>query len=66
MKKIKEGKTRHQAINSVMRRIINIVYGILKHNKEYIHPKQLSDECMDIFNVEYEKQKLAKLKSCNK
>ena len=66
MKKIKEGKTRHQAINSVMRRIINIIYGMLKNNASYIHPKQLSDNCLEIFDVEYEKSKKEKLKSCNK
>lgn len=66
MKKVKEGKTRHQAINSVMRRIINIIYGMLKNNTAYVHPKQLSDNCLDIFNAEYEKLKNKEVKSCNK
>ena len=37
-KKISEGKTTNQAIKSVMRRIVNIVYGMMKNGKEYVHP----------------------------
>ena len=44
LKKISEGKTKHQAILQVMRRIINIIYGIMKSRSEYIHPKTLSDK----------------------
>ena len=37
-KKISEGKTEHQAIICVMRRLVNIVYGLMKHKGEYVHP----------------------------
>ncbi len=37
-KKLSQGKTTNQAIKSVMRRIINIVYGMMKSGKEYVHP----------------------------
>ena len=37
-KKISEGKTSAQAIKAVTRRIINIVYGLMKSGNEYVHP----------------------------
>lgn len=37
-KKISEGKTKHQAIICVMRRLVNIIYGMMKNKTEYIHP----------------------------
>jgi len=37
-KKISEGKTEHQAIICVMRRLVNILYGIMRNKKEYIYP----------------------------
>jgi Transposase and inactivated derivatives len=40
-KKVSEGKTRKQALVCVMRRLINIIYGILKNNTEYYHPYEL-------------------------
>lgn len=45
-KKISEGKTEHQALISVMRRLVNIIYGLLKHKSEYKHPqiKRLNPE----------------------
>jgi hypothetical protein len=36
-KKLSEGKTTNQAIKSVMRRIVNIVYGMMKNGTEYVH-----------------------------
>lgn len=44
LKKISEGKTKHQAILQVMRRLVNILYGLMKNKTEYIHPKDLSDK----------------------
>ncbi len=38
-KKISEGKTSHQALICVMRRIVNIIYGMMKNNTSYIHPE---------------------------
>ena len=37
-KKIAQGKTKHQATVAVMRRLVNIVYGMLKNKAEYVHP----------------------------
>ena len=60
-KKIKEGKTKHQAIVCIMRRTCNIVYGILKNDTEYIPPKQLMEQCQNSFRerkkLEEEKRK---------
>jgi len=49
LKKISEGKTKHQALICVMRRIINIIYNILKNNTEYKIPVQLLEECKTKF-----------------
>lgn len=38
MKKISEGKTKKQALKCVQRRLINIIYSMLKNNTEYIQP----------------------------
>ena len=43
-KKVGEGKTRKQALKCVMRRLINIIYGILKNNTEYYHPFELEQK----------------------
>lgn len=60
-KKIKEGKTKHQAIICIMRRTCNIVYVILKNDTEYIPPKQLVEQCQNSFRerkkLEEEKRK---------
>lgn len=37
-KKLSQGKTSKQAIKCVMRRLVNIIYGLMKSGKEYIHP----------------------------
>jgi transposase len=37
-KKMTEGKTHKQALKAVMRRLVNIVYGMMKHKTEYINP----------------------------
>jgi len=37
-KKISEGKTGKQALKAVMRRLVNIVYGMMKYKTEYINP----------------------------
>jgi transposase len=38
-KKISEGKTKKQAIKCVQRRLVNIIWNMLKHNTEYINPE---------------------------
>jgi len=38
LKKISEGKTKKQAIKCVERRLVNIIYGMMKNNTEYINP----------------------------
>ena len=38
-KKISEGKTKKQAIKAVQRRLVNIIWNMLKHNTEYINPE---------------------------
>ena len=37
-RKMSEGKTQHQAIICIMRRLVNIVYGLMKTGKNYVHP----------------------------
>ena len=37
-KKMSQGKTTHQAMICVMRRLVNIIYGMMKNKTEYIHP----------------------------
>jgi len=45
-KKLKDGKTSHQAIICVMRALVNIVYSMMKHQREYvkIEPKEATEE----------------------
>jgi transposase len=40
-KKISEGKTKKQAIKCVQRRLVNIIWNMLKHNTEYINPESV-------------------------
>jgi hypothetical protein len=37
-RKIKEGKTKPQALVCVMRRLVNIIYGMMKNKTEYVMP----------------------------
>ena len=37
-KKISEGKTKNQAIKCVQRRLVNIIFAIMKHQKPYENP----------------------------
>lgn len=39
-RKLSEGKTKKQAIICIMRRLVNIVYGILKHGHDYRLPER--------------------------
>ena len=42
-RKIAEGKTKKQALVCVMRRLVNIVYGMMKHRTSYVMP-DLTDQ----------------------
>jgi len=44
-RKIREGKSKQQAITCIMRRLINIIYRILKDNIEYTNPVELANNC---------------------
>lgn len=61
LKKISEGKTKHQAIICIMRRLTNIIYKVLKEDMEYQHPEELIEKCKVSFRertkLEEEKQK---------
>jgi len=49
LKKISEGKTKHQALICVMRRIISIIFNMLKYDTEYKAPAHLIEECKTKF-----------------
>jgi len=49
LKKISQGKTKHQALICVMRRIISIIFNILKNDTEYKTPTLLLEECKTKF-----------------
>jgi len=55
-KKVSEGKTKKQALVCVMRRQVNIIYGILKKGAEYEHPEELHDKCKAVFLERYKKE----------
>ena len=63
-KKINEGKTKYQALICIMRRTCNIIYGMLRHETEYIPPKQLVEQCQSSFRErkrqEEEKERMKK------
>ena len=56
-KKVSEGKTKKQALVCVMRRQVNIIYGILKNNTEYVHPKALNTKSKAKFMRRLKKEK---------
>ena len=43
-KKLSEGKTKKQALKCVMRRLVNIIWGMMKNKTEYINPVIVSQE----------------------
>jgi len=49
LKKISQGKTKHQALICVMRRSISIIFNMLKNNTEYNPPINLEEECKASF-----------------
>jgi hypothetical protein len=38
-KKISEGKTKNQAIKAVQRRLVNIIFSVMKYNRSYENPE---------------------------
>lgn len=63
-KKISEGKTKHQAIICIMRRLTNIIYKILKEDREYESPTELLEKSINSFRErkKLETEKLNKKK----
>lgn len=63
-KKIREGKTKHQAIICIMRRLINIIYKVLKEDKDYVSPTDLIEQSINSFRErkKLEEEKLNKKK----
>ena len=57
-KKINSGKTKHQAIICIMRRMINIIYRVLKDDKEYEEPTELLEQCKKSFTDRMKQKKL--------
>lgn len=57
-RKISEGKNKQQALTCVMRRIINIIYRMLKNNTEFYIPKELEEKCKNIY-LEQLKQEMS-------
>jgi len=54
-KKISEGKTKKQALKVIQRRLVNIIWGIMKHKEDYINPPIMfvtDDETGEITNNE--------------
>ena len=48
-KKRAEGKTKHQTIVCIMRRIVNILFFMLKNDKEYMSPLELEQKSIIAF-----------------
>ena len=44
MRKISEGKTKSQALFCVMRRLVNIIYGMMKNKTEYRKPEMQEEQ----------------------
>jgi len=63
LKKISEGKTKHQALLQVMRRIINIIYGMMKNRTEYVHPQELDNKFQKIHRARIDKERQEQEKS---
>lgn len=64
-RKISEGKNKQQALTCVMRRLINIIYRMLKNNSEFYMPKDLEEKCKKVYleKLEEEKEKEKNTKS---
>jgi len=63
-KKRTEGKTGHQALVCVMRRLISIIYSVLKNERDYIVPTELVEQCTTSFKerrIKEEKEKQDKV-----
>ena len=44
MQKISEGKTKYQALVCIIRRLVNIVYGMMKNKTEYLEPNREEEQ----------------------
>jgi transposase len=61
-KKISEGKTKKQAIKCVQRRLVNIIWNMLKHNTEYINPETEVAPQKELMESNKAKKKSLKIK----
>lgn len=61
--KISEGKTKKQALKVVQRRLINIIYGMMKHGEDYINPPvaYINEETGEIINDQLNDNQLTHL-----
>lgn len=57
-KRVNSGKTKHQAIICIMRRMVNIMYKVLKEDVEYVEPTELLEQCKKSFTERMEQKKL--------
>ena len=57
-KKLNEGKTKHQSIICIMRRMVNIIYRVLKDDKPYEEPTELLEDCKKSFKERLEQKKI--------
>ena len=48
-RKLREGKTKKQALTCVMRRLINVIYKILKDNTDYYISQELEEKCKNTY-----------------
>lgn len=46
IRKLSEGKIKMQALTYIMRRLVNIIYGMLKNHTEYRIPELPNDKAM--------------------
>jgi hypothetical protein len=44
LRKISEGKTKSHALVCIMRRLVNIIYGMMVHKAEYQEPVQQEEQ----------------------
>ena len=54
-KKLNEGKTKRQALKAVQRRLVNVIFNMMKHQTTYINPpmvklKAHTDEASKLVN----------------
>jgi len=56
-RKISQGKNKQQSLTCVMRRLVNIIYKMLKNNTEFIMPPELTEKCKNIYLEKMKQEK---------